>query len=42
MTVLESAFYVGIASAHLETYLIVNNIYSFEKEDDNGPMKSMP
>jgi len=42
MTVLVSTFCDGIASTHLDTYSTANNIYSFEKEVGNGPIKSIP
>jgi len=42
MTILEYACCAGIASTHLETYSTATGIYSFEKEDGKGPIKSMP
>ena len=42
MIILAYAFCDEITSTHVQTYSITNNIYSFEKEDGSGPMKSMP
>jgi len=41
ISVLTFAFCDGIASIHIDAYSTTKNIYSFGKEDDNGPIKSI-